>query len=185
MRKQDRVTIADPLVKVDRALCGFGGEIRSGLINSRNVGGGWNQCCGANLSSPCELKFFGDPAGIWFLSDLQFIWMRNQNSPSLRRVVQKCFIFRMRKTEPTQVAPSGSETFRYPHAGARVQQQTQHGVGHLRMAIEYAEQSGRSNLAHINKQGTIARHKKSGASSRVVNLSPHDLPVSPPAIHST
>ena len=38
MRKQDRPAVADPFVKVDRALRGFGGEIRGDVIDARDAG---------------------------------------------------------------------------------------------------------------------------------------------------
>src|SRR5580698_10367535 len=39
MGKQDRPSVANPFVKIDRALCGFSGEIRSGVIDARNSRG--------------------------------------------------------------------------------------------------------------------------------------------------
>ena len=38
MRKQDGPAVADPFVKVDRALRGFGGEIGRGVVDARNAG---------------------------------------------------------------------------------------------------------------------------------------------------
>jgi hypothetical protein len=50
MRKQDGPTVADPLVKVDGALCGFGGEIRGCVIDPGNCGYRWGFNCNAHYS---------------------------------------------------------------------------------------------------------------------------------------
>lgn len=55
-----------------------------------------------------------------------------QNPPVLRRV--------------------GPETFSYPHAGARIQQQVQHGVEQVRMEIGYAGQREPSNVFGSSSQ---------------------------------
>ena len=42
VRKQNRPTVADPLMKANRALCGFGGEIGRRVIDTRDGGYGWS-----------------------------------------------------------------------------------------------------------------------------------------------
>jgi hypothetical protein len=63
MGKQNRPPVADPLVKVDRTLRGFGGEVRGSVVdagNSRGLG-----CrLGTHLYSPREFRLLKLPANI-------------------------------------------------------------------------------------------------------------------------